>query len=187
MVVEVTRNWWALAIRGVAAILFGLAAFFWPGLKLTVLILLFAAYALVDGVFAIVGAIRAARLHERWWPMALGGAAGITIGLIAFFFPGITALALLLLIAIWAIVTGIFEIVEAIQLREVITNEWLMGLSGLASIVFGVLLLVIPAAGALALIWLIGAYALVFGVLLLLLAFRLRSLTTGEMGGAGTP
>jgi uncharacterized membrane protein HdeD (DUF308 family) len=186
VVVEVSRSWWALALRGVAAILFGLSAFIWPGLTLAVLILLFGAYVLVDGIFSIVGAVRASRLHERWWPMAVEGVAGIIAGLIAFFFPGITAIALLLLIATWAIVTGIFEIAQAIQLRQVVSNEWLMGLSGLASIVFGILLIVIPAAGALALVWLIGAYALVFGVLLLILAFRLRGLTGKEMGVEGT-
>lgn len=170
------RNWWALALRGVVAILFGLAAFVWPGLTLAVLVALFGAYALVDGIFALAAAVRAVQQHNRWWPLLLVGVAGIAAGVLTFFYPGITAVALLVIIAAWAIVTGIFELITAIELRRHISGEWLLGLSGIASILFGILLIAQPGAGALALVWLIGIYAIVFGLLELGLAFRLRSM-----------
>lgn len=169
------RNWWALALRGVAAILFGLAAFFWPGLTLMVLVILFGAYALVDGIFALAASVRAMQQQNRWWPLLLLGIAGVAAGIVTFFYPGITAIALLFIIAAWAIVTGIFTVIAAIELRRHISGEWLLGLSGIASILFGILLIVQPGAGALALVWLIGIYAVIFGFLELGLAFRLRS------------
>ena len=182
MLLVLARNWWMLALRGVLAIIFGLAAFLWPGLTLTVLVLLFGAYALVDGVFAVIAGVRRYGERERWWALVLEGLAGIVIGVLTFLWPGITAFALLYLIAAWAILTGVLEIAAAIRLRREIEGEWLLGLSGVASVIFGVLLMILPGPGALALIWLIGAYAIVFGVLLLVLAFRLRSLreATGQ-------
>ena len=168
------RNWWAMAIRGVIAILFGLVAFFYPGLTLSALVILFGAYALVDGVFAIIGAVRAARQHLEWWPLVIEGLVGIAVGLLTFFYPNVTALALLYIIAAWAIVTGILEIIAAFQLRREISNEWLLGLSGVASVLFGILAAAMPSAGALAIVWLIGAYAIIFGILLLGLAYRLH-------------
>lgn len=168
------RNWWALALRGLFGVLFGLLTLAWPGLTLAALVLLFGAYALVDGVFAIIAAVRAAEAHTRWLWLAIEGLAGVVAGLIAFVRPGLTALVLLYLIAWWAIFTGIFEIGAAIRLRKEIAGEWLLALSGVASVVFGILLLLFPGAGALAVVWLIGVYALVFGILLLVLAFRLR-------------
>lgn len=176
MIATLSRNWWVLAIRGVAAILFGIAAFLWPGITLTVLVLLFGAYVLVDGIFAVVAGISVRKEQERWWMMVLEGVAGIIIGVLTFLYPSITALVLLYFIAAWAIVTGAFEIAAAIRLRREIEGEWLLALAGIASLIFGVLLVIMPGPGALALIWLIGAYAIVFGVLMLVLAFRLRSL-----------
>src|SRR5215208_4622584 len=170
------RNWWVLALRGLAAIVFGVLAFVWPGITLWVLVLLFGAYMLVDGIFAIVAAVRAAGREARWWLLLIEGVLGVLAGLVAFFWPGLTALALLYFIAAWAIVTGILEIVGAIRLRQEIEGEWALGLSGALSVLFGVLLVVIPApAGLLSLVWLIGAYAVATGVLLLILAFRVRS------------
>jgi uncharacterized membrane protein HdeD (DUF308 family) len=170
------RNWWALALRGVAAILLGILAFAWPGITLFVLVLFFGAYMLVDGIFAIVAAVRAAGEEDRWWLLLIEGILGVLAGLVAFFWPGLTALALLYFIAAWAIVTGIMEIVAAIRLRQEIEGEWALGLSGLLSVIFGILLVVLPApAGLLSLVWLIGAYAVATGVLLLILAFRVRS------------
>jgi uncharacterized membrane protein HdeD (DUF308 family) len=170
------RNWWALALRGVAAILFGILAFAWPGITLFVLVLFFGAYMLVDGIFAIVAAVRAAGEEDRWWLLLIEGILGVLAGLVAFFWPGLTALALLYFIAAWAIVTGIMEIVAAIRLRQEIEGEWALGLSGLLSVIFGILLVVLPApAGLLSLVWLVGAYAVATGVLLLILAFRVRS------------
>lgn len=176
MIATLARYWWVLAIRGVAAILFGIAAFLWPGLTLTVLVLLFGAYALVDGIFAVVGGFTARAEQERWWVLILEGIAGIALGVLTFLWPYITALVLLYFIAAWAIVTGVLEVAAAIRLRREITGEWLLGLAGVASILFGVLLVLLPGPGALALVWLIGAYALIFGIVLVILAFRLRSL-----------
>jgi uncharacterized membrane protein HdeD (DUF308 family) len=165
-----------LALRGLAAIVFGVLAFVWPDITLFALVLLFGAYMLVDGIFAIVAAVRAAGREARWWLLLIEGVLGVLAGLVAAFWPGLTALALLYFIAAWAIVSGILEVIGAIRLRQEIEGEWALGLSGALSVLFGILLVVIPApAGLLSLVWLIGAYALVFGVLLLVLAFRLRS------------
>ena len=175
-----SRNWWLVALRGLAAIVFGVLAFVWPAITLWALVLLFGAYMLVDGIFAIVAAVRAAGREARWWLLLIEGVLGVLAGLVAAFWPGLTALALLYFVAAWAIVTGILEIAGAIRLRREIEGEWALGLSGALSLLFGVLLVVIPApAGLLSLVWLIGAYALAFGVLLLVLAFRLRG--TSEM------
>ena len=175
------RNWWAIALRGLFAVLFGVAAFAWPGLTLLVLVTLWGAYALVDGIFALVAAFRAAQMRMTWWPLVLEGILSIAAGVVTFAWPGLTALALLYLIAAWAILTGIVEIIAAVRLRHVISGEWLMGLAGLLSILVGVILVVAPGAGALAVIWTIGAYAVVFGVVLIALGFRLRGLHHGGM------
>jgi uncharacterized membrane protein HdeD (DUF308 family) len=176
-----SRNWWALALRGLAAIVFGILAFTWPGITLWALILLFGAYMLVDGVFAIVAAVRAAGNEARWWLLLVEGILGVLAGIVAFVWPGLTALALLYFVAAWAIVTGIFEIVGAIRLRREIEGEWALILSGALSVLFGVLLAVIPApAGILSLLWLIGAYAVAFGLLLIILAFRVRNQPRSE-------
>jgi uncharacterized membrane protein HdeD (DUF308 family) len=175
------RNWWALVLRGLAAILFGVLAFAWPGITLFVLVLFFGAYMLVDGIFAIVAAVRAAGEEDRWWLLLIQGILGVLAGLVAIFWPGLTALALLYFIAAWAIVTGIMEIVAAIRLRREIEGEWALALSGALSVLFGVLLVVLPApAGLLSLVWLIGAYAVATGVLLLILGFRVRSEASKE-------
>jgi uncharacterized membrane protein HdeD (DUF308 family) len=170
-----SRNWWALALRGIAAVLFGLAAFFLPGITLTVLILLFGAFALVDGAFAIVAALRTRRRDERWWVLLAEGVLGVLAGIVAFVWPGLTALALLYLVAAWAIVTGVLEIAAAVRLRRELEGEWVLIVGGVLSVIFGVLLAVLPGVGILALVWLIGAYAVAFGVLLIVLAFRVRN------------
>jgi uncharacterized membrane protein HdeD (DUF308 family) len=170
-----TGHWWALAIRGAIAILFGLAALLRPGIALQALILLFGAYALVDGVFAVVGVFGGTRGGTPRWLLLIEGIAGILAGLIAFVLPGLTAIVLLYLIAVWAIVTGIFEIATAIRLRQEITGEWALIIGGALSILFGVILAVIgPVAGLLSLIWLIGVYAVAFGILMLITAFQVR-------------
>ena len=168
------HNWGAVLIRGILAILFGVITFVAPGMSLAVLVLLFGAYAFVDGVLAVVSAFRR-RESDHWAMMLLEGLVGIGAGLVTLFWPGLTALALLYVIGAWAMVTGVFEITAAIRLRKVLHDEWLLVLGGLASIGLGVLLFAYPGPGALALILWIGAYALVFGVLLVGLAFRLRS------------
>jgi len=163
-----------LALRGVIAILFGLAALLRPAIALEALILLFGAYALVDGVFAIVGIFGGTRGGTPRWLLLLEGVVSILAGIIAFIFPGLTAIALLYLVAAWAVLTGLAEITTAIRLRQEIRGEWALILGGILSVLFGVLLAVLPGVGILSLIWLIGAYAVVFGVLLLITAFQVR-------------
>jgi uncharacterized membrane protein HdeD (DUF308 family) len=169
------RNWWVFLLRGLAGILFGLITFFAPGISLAVLVLFFGAYAFADGILALVSAFRRRGAGDRWWMLLLEGLAGVVIGVVTLLWPGITAFALLYLIGAWALVTGVFEVVAAIRLRRVITGEWLLVLSGIASVVLGLLLVLFPRAGALAVVLWIGAYALVFGALLVALAIRLRS------------
>jgi uncharacterized membrane protein HdeD (DUF308 family) len=172
-----TGHWWALALRGVIATLFGLAALLRPDIALEALILLFGAYALVDGVFAIVGVFGGTRGGTPRWLLLLEGVVSILAGIIAFIFPGLTAIALLYLVAAWAVVTGLAEIATAIRLRQEIRGEWALILGGILSVLFGLLLAVLPGVGILSLIWLIGAYAVAFGVLLLVTAFRVRGRT----------
>lgn len=171
---EATGNWWALLFRGIFAVLFGLAALIWPGLTLFVLIVMYGAYALVDGVFAVVAGIRAGSGSRRWLLVA-EGALGILAGLVVLAWPGIGAFAVLYIIAFWAIFGGIFRVVAAISLRREIDNEWAMALSGVLSIIFGVVLAVLPGVGLLSLVWVIGIFALGVGATLIVLAFRLRS------------
>lgn len=173
-VAVLTRNWWAEALRGVVAILFGLAAIFWPTITLTTLVLLFGAFVFLDGVFAIVAAVRAAEQAMRWWPLLLEGIVGIAIGAVSFARPGVTAVALLYLIAAWAIIAGIMRIVVAVEVRREVRGEWLLAMSGALSVLLGVVLVLFPGAGALALVRVIGAFALLYGVLSLILAFQLR-------------
>jgi len=167
------RNWWALALRGVFAVLFGLAAFLLPGITLAVLIALFGAYVLIDGILAIVAGVRAAEHHERYGSLLWRGLCGIAAGLVAFIAPGITAVVLTLLVAVWAVITGVLEIVAAVHLHRA-HGEWLLMLNAVLSILFGFLLFVVPTLGMLTLIWLIGGYSVFFGIVMLTLAFRLR-------------
>jgi len=161
-------------------------AFVWPGITLLGLVFLFGAYTLANGVLALVLAAKAPKGYPRFGSLIFEGILSIAAGLIAFVVPGITALTLLVLIAVWAIVTGIMEIVAAIRLRKVITNEWMLVLAGIASLGFGVLLLLRPGAGALAVLWWIGAFAIIFGVLLMVLAFRMRQWRSIAVSAAST-
>ena len=174
------RNWWLVVLRGVAGVIFGLITLLAPGISLAALVLVFGAYAFVDGVLAIVSAIRRMGRHERWRVLLLQGAAGVATGVLTVLWPGITALALLYVIAAWALVTGGLEIAAAIRLRKVISDEWLLVLGGIASIALGVLLALFPGPGALALVLWIGAYALVSGTLLIALGLRLGSWGRGR-------
>jgi uncharacterized membrane protein HdeD (DUF308 family) len=176
VVLVLARNWWTLVVRGAAAILFGFATFAWPDLTLSILIALFGAFALVDGIFNLVGAARGAtHRKERWGWLFLQGLVSLAAAFVTLLLPGLTALALLYWIAAWAVVTGVLEIVTAIRLRREIHGEWLLVLGGIASIVFGALLFVSPGLGALAVVIWIGAYAIVFGALNIGLGLRLRS------------
>ncbi|HEX9455686.1 MAG TPA: HdeD family acid-resistance protein [Candidatus Binatia bacterium] len=169
------QNWWVILLRGIAAIIFGLITFVAPGISLAALVLVFGAYALTDGVLAVVSAIRWRGETDRWWMLLLEGLVGIAAGVATFVRPDLSALALLYVIAGWALVTGVLEIAAAIRLRKIITGEWLLALIGIASVAFGIMLALFPAAGALALIIWIGAYATATGALLIALAFRLRA------------
>jgi len=171
-----SRYWWTLVVRGIFAIVFGIVAFFWPGLTLTTLVILFGAYALVDGVLAVVGAIGGWGKRDDHWLLLLEGLLGIGIGILTFRTPGITAIVLLMFIAAWALATGVLEIVVAIRLRKEIKGEFWLILSGIASIVFATLLMIFPVAGALSLLWLISVYAVVFGVMLIASGFKLHGL-----------
>ena len=166
-------NWWALALRGVVAILFALIAFFLPGITAAALILLFGAYAFVDGVFALIAGLRAARHHGRSGPLLLEGILNILIGIIVFLWPGPALVALIYLIAIWAVISGIALIAAGMALIRH-SGEWLLVLSGVISVLLGIILFVQPAAGVVALSWWLGFYALLFGIILVATAFRIR-------------
>ena len=173
LVNTLARYWWLILLRGIAAIIFGVLAFIWPGITLVTLVLFWGAFTLVDGVLALAHAIMGGKVGSRWW-LALIGVLGIIVGLLTFLMPGVTALVLLIFIATWAIVLGIFQIIGAIRLRKEIDNEWTLGLGGALSVLFGVILLIAPGAGALALVWAIGAFAVVFGILLVMAALKLK-------------
>jgi len=178
---ELARHWWVIGLRGLAAVLFGILAFTLPGMTLAVLVLLFGAYALVDGILTLLAAFRGDAQHRI--AMAIEGVVGVLAGLAAFVWPGLTALVLLYIIAFWAIVTGVLEIVAAVRLRRAISNEFGLIVGGVLSVLFGIVLLVSPGAGALAVVFIIGAYAIVFGIALLVLAWRLRDHHQHVLGG----
>jgi uncharacterized membrane protein HdeD (DUF308 family) len=176
MIRTLTRNWWIFIIRGLFAIIFGVLALMWPELTLFALVWLFGAYVLADGVFQVYSAISRREDFDRWWLILLEGLFGIVFGVLTFAWPGITGLVLLILIAAWAFLTGMLEISAAIQLRKEIENEWLLAFSGVISIVLGVLMMIWPAASAVALAFMIGIYAILFGATLILLGFRLKNM-----------
>jgi uncharacterized membrane protein HdeD (DUF308 family) len=169
------RSWWIPALRGVIAILFGVLALRRPDISLTALVWLFAVYALLTAGVSFAGAFRNRGHDEHWWMQLLIGAIALGAGLIAIFEPAVTALTLVLLMGANAIAIGVLDIVVAIRLRKVLRNEWMLLLSGLAAIVFGVLVFLYPGAGALTIVWMIGVYALLTGVLLLSLAWRVKA------------
>jgi uncharacterized membrane protein HdeD (DUF308 family) len=174
MISTLVRNWWAFVIRGVLAILFGLIALFEPGVTMLSLVLVFAAYALVDGVFAIISAVRAAKAGERWMWFALEGVVDIIAAAVAVAMPGLTVVVFITLLAIWAIITGGFMLAASFRL-DADHGRWWLALGAIASLAYGVLLLIAPVIGAVVLTWWIGAYAIVFGISLLAVAFRLRA------------
>lgn len=171
---RLSLNWGWVMLRGAVAVLFGVMAIFLPNITLAVLVIIWGAYAVADGLVAVVAAWRVRDQGRPFWALLIIGLLGIGAGVVTLMWPAITAIALLLIIAAWAIVMGICEVVAAIRLRREIQGEWLLGLSGLVSLALGLFLIVQPGAGALALIWVIGIYAIVFGALLITLGLRLR-------------
>ncbi|MGI9073413.1 MAG: HdeD family acid-resistance protein [Bryobacteraceae bacterium] len=180
MPLVLANNWWSLVIRGLIAIVLGILTLLWPGITVGALVILFGAYAFIDGIVNIAGVGRASKTHERWGVLVIEGVIGIAAALVTFAWPAITAIVLVYVIAAWAIVTGIFEILAALRLRKHISGEWLLALAGVASIVFGVLLIAAPLVGALVIAIWIGVYELIFGGMLVGLGLRLRSWSGGR-------
>ncbi|HET9068640.1 MAG TPA: HdeD family acid-resistance protein [Amaricoccus sp.] len=172
---HLAEYWWLVLLRGIAAVVFGLLAFFMPGVAGLSLVFLWGAYTLADGILSLWAGIagKEASTGSRWW-LAITGLLGIAAGLIAFFAPGLTAGILLIFIAIWAIIIGVMAIIGAIQLRKEIEGEWLLILSGAIAVIFGILMFTRPASAALAVVWMIATFAIVFGIDMILLAFKLK-------------
>jgi uncharacterized membrane protein HdeD (DUF308 family) len=187
----VSRIWWAVGLRGILAILFGIMALIFTGQTLLALVYVFGAFALVAGLAQIVTAMRAGEAHMRWGWLAFAGIISVAAGIVTFVWPGITALALLFVIAAWALITGVAEIIFALSWPDTLAHPWLAALSGALSVVFGILLVVWPRSGVIALTWLVGIYAILYGISQLYYLFRLQGLrrevrqTFG--GGAGAP
>ena len=173
-ITQLSRDWWHFAVRGVLAIVFGILALVWPKSAITALVLLFGVFALVDGIIAVLSGIQLRESFKYWWALLLEGLAGIIIGVLTFIWPNVAALALLYFIASWAILTGIFEIVAALEFRNLIPGEWATFLGGVLSILLGILLFAFPKAGALGMVWAIGLYAIAAGITEIIIAFRLR-------------
>lgn len=169
MVAKLTRNWWLLALSGVAAVIFGILALVWPGSALLALVLVFGAFALADGILMLISGIQA-----RWWTLAVAGVVGMAAGVVTFLWPGITGHVLLYLIAAWAILTGLLGIVAAVEIGRLVGDEWLMIIDGILSVVLGVLLIIFPRPGAVGLVWAIGIYAIISGILTIGFAFRVH-------------
>ena len=168
------KYWWTFMVRGVLASLFGFAAIVLPNITLEALALFLAIFLIADGILSAAASIQGKKLGSRWGFLMLEGVAGIAIGIMTSFWPGLTVLAIILIIAFWAMITGVFEVLAAIKLRDEIEGEWLLGLGGVLSILFSVVLFINPGLGAVAIIWLIGIYALIFGMSLIFLGMRLR-------------
>jgi uncharacterized membrane protein HdeD (DUF308 family) len=181
-----TTTWWVLLTRGALAIIFGIVALVWPGMTILALVILFGAYAVVNGIFTLIGGFRGVPGQSRGW-LIFSGIISVLAGIVALVWPGISALALLFVIAAWFVVTGVFEIIGGIAMRKQIDGEWLLILGGVLSVVFGVLLFIWPGQSALALTWLIGIFAIVFGIALIFLAFRVKKFGASASYGGTAP
>jgi uncharacterized membrane protein HdeD (DUF308 family) len=176
-------NWWKLLLRGVIAIAFGVLTFMQPGISLSALVLVFGAYALVDGVLAIWTAIAGRGQIEHWVVLLLGGLGGVGIGVLTFMVPGITAIVLEFYIAFWAILVGMLGIVTGVRLRKEISGEWALILSGILAVVFGAYIISQPINGALSILSILATFAILYGILLSMVAFKVKSLA-GAMAKA---
>ena len=178
----IAENWWLMLLRGIASVVFGVLALAWPGKTLLILLVLFGAYAVVDGLLALGAAFGRGRSSGSSWWLAIVGGLGVITGLATFLWPGVTAIILLFFIGAWTLMRGLLEIAGAIQMRRETEDAWLLALDGVVSVIFGVSVLVFPGAGALALIWIIAAYAIVTGAILILLSLRVRLHRSGRDG-----
>lgn len=169
-----SRYWWTTLLRGLIWVLLGVFIFAKPAMSLVTLALMFGILVLADGIATIVSAVGGRKEHEHWGVLLLAGIAGVAVGILTLFNPGLTALALLFYMAIWAIATGLLEVVAAIKLRKEIRGEFWLVLAGLLSIAFGVFLMARPGAGAMSVLWFIAAYSILFGVSLIVLSLRAR-------------
>ena len=174
MSVMLRRSWWVLLLRGAAAIVFGVLTWMQPAASAAALVLIFGAYVFVDGVLGVYSAIKSRNESRHWWMVLLWGLTGVVFGVLTVINPGITALVLTIYIGVWALITGVVEIVAALRLRKEIEGEWLLVLGGLISVLFGAFVLAQPGAGMMAMLWVIATYAVIFGVLMVLLAFKVK-------------
>ena len=177
MLAVLARNWWLIAIRGIAAIAFGVVAFLWPGVTVVVLIALFGAYALIDGISLLASLVRGDREARRHaWAVGVMGVLGVLAAVVTFLVPGLTALSLVYVVGFWSIAVGVFQVLAAIRLRQEMEGELWLALGGIVAVLFGAYIVAFPGAGLLSLIWLVGAWAVIFGIAHLVLAWRLREL-----------
>ncbi|HME82515.1 MAG TPA: HdeD family acid-resistance protein [Candidatus Eremiobacteraceae bacterium] len=171
----IADHWWVLLIRGIVGIIFGALFIFYPGITLVALLYLFGAYALVDGVFALIQAFRLGVHSDRWWPLIFEAIVGVAVGIVFFRFTGLSAVVVAFVIAVWAITTGIFELVAAFRFGGSGGAPWLLGIGGVLSIIVGIIFAWAPIEALLAYVWVLGIYAIIFGVMLIVWSFRLRS------------
>jgi uncharacterized membrane protein HdeD (DUF308 family) len=174
MINQLAYNWWTVALRGLLAVVVGIISFFFPEVTLVVLVALFASFALLEGVFLLIAGIRTRKENDRWWILILQGLLSIGAGVVTFLAPIATAIALLYIMAAWAIASGIIEIAAAIKLRKEIKGEWMLVLDGALTTLFGFALIAVPGVGLLVWMWMIGAFKLASGIVLIILAFRLK-------------
>lgn len=175
LVKNIRDHWWVLLLRGIVGIVFGVLFIYYPGQSLVALIYVFGAYAIVDGVFAAIQALRLGVHNDRWWPLLFEAIVGIAVGIVFFRFTGLSAVAVAFTIAVWAIATGIFEIVAAFRFEGGGGAPWLLGLGGVLSIIVGILFAIAPVPALLAYVWVLGIYAIIFGIAMIVWSFRLKS------------
>ena len=177
MSIMLHRSWWVLLLRGAAAIIFGVLTWMQPAASAAALVLVFGAYVFVDGLLGIYTAIKSRHQSRHWWVVLLWGLTGVVVGVLTVVNPAITALVLTIYIGVWALMTGVLQIVAALRLRKEIQGEWVLVLGGLLSVLFGIFVLMQPGAGMMAMLWVLATYAVIFGVLMVILAFKIKKFT----------
>ena len=177
MSIMLHRSWWVLLLRGAAAIIFGVLTWMQPVASAAALVLVFGAYVLVDGLLAIYTAIKSRKQSRHWWLVLIWGLTGVIVGVLTAINPAVTALVLTIYIGVWALITGVLQVVAALRLRKEIDGEWILVLGGLLSVLFGIFVLAQPGAGLMAMMWVLATYAVIFGVLMVILAFKIKKVT----------